>query len=215
MTTAWWFGSPPLPEAKYAWGARAIFKPSDQTYSLDILPDRQGHFMGDPPDEAGYKEFVEYMNSHRVMPQLQRVARKFDTSSTKKFVLHFPWKDDSMVMVAAGTPNGSYGYFYIGVSLVPKDKAPAEEGPIDDSLHRRISKGLPLNEEEQYSLIFLLGHGCREKTKAALRAAAARIPHVTNAGIFERVQIQNDRVSYCAGQSYPDEIRTVRECLVG
>lgn len=76
-----------------------------------------------------------------------------------------------------------------------------------------ISDGKTLSEEQQSTLLAILGHGCRAKTKQRLRAALAFVPHIANEGIYKRVQIEPS-VRYLAGQSYPDEIRTVMNCLI-
>lgn len=83
-----------------------------------------------------------------------------------------------------------------------------------DTLGQRISERQPLTFREQISLLALLGKGCRAETKRRLAIALTYVPDITNHGIYGRV-ILGPRVSYCAGQSYPDEIRTVRECLLG
>lgn len=118
-----WFGYPALDNSLLAWGARAIFHPSDK-FPLEILWDRQGHrFDGDTQKDA-YRQFAQVIN-HTVLPRLQELARYFDPSDHSKFVLHFDWPDDAnLVVVAMGSPNGSYGYFYIAVNLVPKLGAP-------------------------------------------------------------------------------------------
>ncbi len=139
-----WFGYSRHPKAVLAWGARAIFKPfingmdvhyrRTVTYSkqpLDILCDRQGVFRGEPPvTEEEYQAFIQRMNALQVIPTLQKIATHFSTDANTKFVKHFEWPHDpNLVLVASGSPNGSHGYFYVSVSLVPKTEAPAAEGP--------------------------------------------------------------------------------------
>lgn len=84
-----------------------------------------------------------------------------------------------------------------------------------DSLAGRIDKGISLTEQEQSDLFDLLTERCKEKTKRMLARTLRCVPDVQNYGIYQRVLLEKNMVSYCAGQSYPDEIRTVRECLIG
>ena len=82
-----------------------------------------------------------------------------------------------------------------------------------ESLSDRISKNLPLSESEIESGVELFGKRCKTRTKNSIRWALMSVPKIRSYGIFNRVHIENGKMSYCAGQSYPDEIRTVRECL--
>lgn len=88
---------------------------------------------------------------------------------------------------------------------------------FQDTLRQRISCKIGLSEVEQASLYCLLGKGCRERTKNRLRSVIRFLPCIAeNYGIYGRVMFDGSgNVFYCAGQSYPDEIRTVRECLLG
>ena len=83
-----------------------------------------------------------------------------------------------------------------------------------DTLSKRISAKKELTENEIEELMSVLTSGCRQKTKNIIRFALNCVPDIQNFGIFERVHLK-PYVSYCAGQSYPDEIRTVRELLKG
>ena len=83
-----------------------------------------------------------------------------------------------------------------------------------DTLARRISQKKPLTEAEQIALLDILGSHCQARTKRMLAGALSWVPNILNQGIYRRVHL-SPRVSYCAGQSYPDEIRTVRKCLIG
>lgn len=125
-----WFGYQPLEQAVLAWGARAIFQTRNEQYPLDILWDRQGHKFPDTEEgKAAYKQFADFINKE-VLPDLQKLAHYFDSASSDKFCKHFPWPHDpSYVVVAQGSPNASYGYFYIAVSLVLLGVAPDEAKP--------------------------------------------------------------------------------------
>lgn len=69
-----------------------------------------------------------------------------------------------------------------------------------------------LTEDELHALARLLGARCHNKTKDRLFYAIKY--NQKTYGIFDRVCIRPE-VYYCAGQSYPDEIRTVRKLLLG
>ena len=83
-----------------------------------------------------------------------------------------------------------------------------------DTLARRISQKKPLTEAEQEALLDILGNHCQARTKRMLARSLSWVPDIQSYGIYGRVHL-SPRVSYCAGQSYPDEIRTVRKCLIG
>jgi hypothetical protein len=118
-----WFGYPALDTSILAWGARAIFHPSDK-FPLDILWDRQGHKFNRDTQKEAYRQFADFINK-TVLPKLQELAHYFDPSDDGSFVWHFEWPHDpSLLVVAMGSPNRSYGYFYIAVNLVPKAGAP-------------------------------------------------------------------------------------------
>ena len=85
--------------------------------------------------------------------------------------------------------------------------------PTQNTLKDRIDERAPLADSEVGDLVAMLGSGCQPKTKERLARALHRVPYVENCGIYGRVHLRP--VSYCAGQSYPDEIRAVRECLLG
>jgi len=85
-----------------------------------------------------------------------------------------------------------------------------------DTLYKRIRDHKSLTEKEQASALALLGARCQQRTKDRLKSVL-RFPQGTPlVGILEGVMIHPDEtVSYCAGQSYPDEIRIVRNHLTG
>ena len=127
-----WFGYPALENSLLAWGAGAIFHPSDK-FPLDILWDRQGHKYERDTQKDAYRQFVALINQ-TVLPKLQDLARYFAPSDESKFVWHFEWPHDpGLLVVAMGSPNRSYGYFYIAVNLVPKEGAPKWCGAGDTS----------------------------------------------------------------------------------
>lgn len=85
---------------------------------------------------------------------------------------------------------------------------------IQDTLSRRISAGRELTETEQEQLLEIIGSGCHAKTKRMIERALRCVPDIESYGIFDRVHL-DPPVGYCAGQSYPDEMRTLRKCLIG
>lgn len=127
MTPSPWFGMPPLPEAKMAWGARAIFERGE----LDFLPDRQG-FKHE--GEESIKAFVRFVNK-KIIPWMRRAARLLSSNSSRTFTKHFDF--DGQVVVVVMSPRASYGYIYIAVSLVPASVAPPEDCPTIPARSRR------------------------------------------------------------------------------
>lgn len=73
-----------------------------------------------------------------------------------------------------------------------------------------------LTEEDIDQIIAIVGHRCRIKTIQRLRSILTYHPSsIQSFGILERLIKENGKWQYVAGQSYPDEIRTVRECILG
>lgn len=73
-----------------------------------------------------------------------------------------------------------------------------------------------LTEQDIDQIMAIVGARCRIKTLNRLRSILTYHPSsVGNFGILERLIKEGNTWSYCAGQSYPDEIRTVRECILG
>lgn len=72
-----------------------------------------------------------------------------------------------------------------------------------------------LSEQDVDQIIEIIGHRCRIKTCNRLRSILTYSPSlVPTYGILERLTKENGGWSYCAGQSYPDEIRTLREIIL-
>jgi hypothetical protein len=129
-----WFGRAAQDKSIMAWGCRAIFHPFEK-HCLDIVWDRQGMFIEGHPsgqelsadENARWTQFAEAVNTN-VMPKVRELAGTFGSDSSDSFLKHFPWPhDESLVLVADGSPQASYGYFYLSVSLVRKAVAPAEK----------------------------------------------------------------------------------------
>ena len=71
-----------------------------------------------------------------------------------------------------------------------------------------------LTEKEIKSAVNLFGKRCKVTTKQKLRRALQAVPTKIDYGIYNRVEFKNEDCSYCAGQDYVQEIKTVRECLL-
>jgi len=95
----------PIDEPRVAyWGARAIYKGYQDDYRIDLLFDRQS------ADDAN-EEFINWVNN-RALPWLRDEVRKqaLATDSSKRL----EYREFKYVLRA--TPNGSYGYLYIGAA---------------------------------------------------------------------------------------------------
>ncbi len=66
-----------------------------------------------------------------------------------------------------------------------------------------------------YALASIIGKGCRQKTKDRLISTliydSSKIP---NYGILERLIFEDFGWRYTAGQSYTDEIKTIRNIIL-
>lgn len=82
-----------------------------------------------------------------------------------------------------------------------------------DNLYKRIESKKALSDQEINELVGIFGARCKGKTKTKLHHALSMVPAITPYGIYRRVHL--NPIDYCAGQSYPDEIRTVRSLLIG
>ena len=73
-----------------------------------------------------------------------------------------------------------------------------------------------LTETDINQIVSVVGHRCRVKTVNRLRSIITYSPSlIPEYGILSRlIKDDNGIWSYCAGQSYPDEIRTLRDCIL-
>lgn len=97
---------------------------------------------------------------------------------------------------------------------------------IQDSLEKRITQAskasnqnetIPseLTEAEKDSLSKLVSKKCKAETKDKIsRMLDVPLSCWKNHGIYGRVIFEDGEAHYITGQSYPDEIRTVRECIL-
>lgn len=72
-----------------------------------------------------------------------------------------------------------------------------------------------LTDQDKEEIFILLSGRLREKNRRLLKT---RLDHhlelIPYYGILERIQKESYGWAYCAGQSYPDEIRTVRNIIL-
>lgn len=72
-----------------------------------------------------------------------------------------------------------------------------------------------LTESEQLSLLRIIGARCRANTKDKLaRRVELPLSLWKDYGIYSRVTFVNGEVDYICGQSWNDEMRTLRECVL-
>lgn len=85
-----------------------------------------------------------------------------------------------------------------------------------------------LTAQDIDEIVAIVGHGCREKTRNRLYSMLRYgMSAMDSYGIFDRLLKEprydsqigasplRGRWTYVAGQSYPDEIRTLRNCILG
>jgi len=75
---------------------------------------------------------------------------------------------------------------------------------------------MQLTQSDIDAILALIGKGCREKTRNRLRSilmyGKSTIPAY---GIFSRLyRDESGQWDYCTGQSYSDEIRAIRDCIL-
>jgi len=77
-----------------------------------------------------------------------------------------------------------------------------------------INDELSLSETDIDDIVALLCKRCRVPTKIRIRSILTYHPSaIPTFGILSRVYKDKNGWQYCAGQSYPDEIRTVRNII--
>lgn len=73
-----------------------------------------------------------------------------------------------------------------------------------------------LSESDIDSIVSIVGHKCQLRTKNRLRSILTySASSIGSFGIYGRLIKENEGWIYVAGQSYPDEIKTLRECILG
>ena len=72
-----------------------------------------------------------------------------------------------------------------------------------------------LKESDIEQILALVCYRCQAKTWQKIRARLNYFPlSVPEYGILERLMFENGQWSYCAGQSYPCEIKTLRNIFL-
>jgi hypothetical protein len=86
-------------------------------------------------------------------------------------------------------------------------------GRIYDKEKGWIDCETKLSDEQKDSFVEIFGKRCSEQTKRRLRTFINYPKDFDNHGIYERVVFDHygQPCHYVAGQSYPDEIRTIRK----
>lgn len=94
-------------------------------------------------------------------------------------------------------------YFNLGRAIYD-----AKNGSIDDT-------STTLNDAQINDILGMIGHRCRVKTKNRL-ASRLRLPLSlwTRYGIYSRMMLNANGADYICGQSWDDEMRTLRECIL-
>jgi hypothetical protein len=73
-----------------------------------------------------------------------------------------------------------------------------------------------LTEKQKDDILSFIGKGCRQATKDKL-ARRLELPLAlwNSYGIYHRITLDDDGADYVCGQSWTDEMRTLRECFLG
>lgn len=74
---------------------------------------------------------------------------------------------------------------------------------------------IDLSKDQIDLIVSMIGYRCRHDTKARLkRRLALPLALLKNHGIYDRLMIGDRSIEYVCGQSWDDEMRTLRECLI-
>ena len=72
-----------------------------------------------------------------------------------------------------------------------------------------------LTEKDIDAIIAIIGHRCRAKTVNRLRSIITYSPSmIPEFGMLTRLILDEYGWSYCAGQDYTSELKTVRDCIL-
>ena len=73
-----------------------------------------------------------------------------------------------------------------------------------------------LTDEAKADILAMVGKGCREKTRQRLaRRLELPLSLWQRYGIYSRIILTDKGADYICGQSWTDEMRTLRECMIG
>lgn len=80
------------------------------------------------------------------------------------------------------------------------------------------AKTIALTEDQQTAILEIIGKGCRADTKEQLsRRLALPLSLFPSYGIFTRLILWDERDNrpyYICGQSWADEMKTLRDCIL-
>jgi hypothetical protein len=88
---------------------------------------------------------------------------------------------------------------------------------LDYAIHNaKFDNGAPtLTQEQQEAILGIIGKGCRQPTKERLaRRLALPLALWERFGIYSRLVLEDAGAYYICGQSWHDEMRTLRECIL-
>ena len=72
-----------------------------------------------------------------------------------------------------------------------------------------------LTDAQKADIYSMVGKGCRQKTKERLsRRLDLPLSCWERYGIYSSMTLSDDGANYICGQSWPDEMRTLRECIL-
>lgn len=72
-----------------------------------------------------------------------------------------------------------------------------------------------LTESQKTDIVNMVGKGCRANTKERLaRIIELPLSIWQKHGIYSRITLNAEGAEYICGQSWPDEMRTLRDCIL-
>ena len=88
---------------------------------------------------------------------------------------------------------------------------------LSEAIHKAKTEDFDLTDTQKEDLYALLAKGRRQPTRSKLSRVIFDLSLCLwpDAGILHRVHLDENGVSYCAGQSYPEEITIVKKVLLG
>lgn len=118
------FGYPPIKENVLWFGARCIYRQptnrKEATYALDFVP---GRYQYSSLDNMPLAKAMDEQIRKEVLPHLQELLPNIGPASTEYVELSFTANfRPNHKLILRGSPNGSCGYFYLSVSLVPTER---------------------------------------------------------------------------------------------